>query len=67
MICLRFNGGPAFTKSEALSFQVATTDQDETDRYRNAIVGHDGQEGAFEAMMEMGKIDISVIEAAVRG
>jgi predicted 3-demethylubiquinone-9 3-methyltransferase (glyoxalase superfamily) len=99
--CLGLNGGPAFTQSEAFSFQVATTDQAETDRYWNAIVGNGGQESAcswckdkwgvswqitpmvltqaianpdpviakraFDAMMEMGKIDISVIEAAVRG
>ena len=99
--CLGLNGGPAFTQSEAFSFQVATTDQAETDRYWRAIVGHGGQESAcgwckdkwgvswqitpvaltqaianpdpavakraFEAMMTMGKIDISVIEAAVRG
>ena len=37
--CLGLNGGPAFTQSEAFSFQVATADQAETDRYWNAIVG----------------------------
>ncbi len=93
------SGGSAFTHNEAFSFQVATTDQAETDRYWNAIVGNGGQESAcgwckdkwgvsswqitpivlakavtdpdparatraFEAMMQMGKIDISVIEAA---
>lgn len=30
--------------SEAFSFQVTTTDQAETDRYWNAIVGNGGQE-----------------------
>jgi predicted 3-demethylubiquinone-9 3-methyltransferase (glyoxalase superfamily) len=30
--CLGLNGGPAFTHSEAFSFQVATEDQTETDR-----------------------------------
>jgi len=99
--CLGLNGGPAFTQNEAFSFQVATTDQAETDRYWNAIVGNDGQESAcgwckdkwglswqitpialtqaiinpdpaaakraFDAMMEMGKIDIAAIEAALRG
>ena len=40
------NGGPAFRHSEAFSFQVATADQAETDRYWNAIVGHGGQESA---------------------
>ena len=42
--CLGINGGPAFKHSEAFSFQVATTDQSETDRYWNAIVGNGGQE-----------------------
>ncbi len=99
--CLGLNGGPAFKHSEAFSFQVATADQAETDRYWNAIVGNGGQESAcgwckdkwglswqitpvaltqaitdpdpaaakraFEAMMEMQKIDIAAIEAARRG
>ena len=99
--CIGLNGGPAFTHSEAFSFQVATTDQAETDRYWNAIVGNGGQESecgwckdkwglswqispiilidavtdpnsavakrAFDAMMEMRKIDISAIEEAIRG
>ena len=99
--CLGLNGGPTFTHNEAFSFQVATVDQAETDRYWNAIVGSGGQESAcgwckdrwgvswqitpialtnaitnpdpaaakraFDAMMEMGKIDIAKIEAAVRG
>ena len=99
--CLGLNGGSAFRQSEAFSFQVATVDQAETDRYWNAIVGNDGQESAcgwckdkwglswqitpialtkaitdpdraaakraFDAMMEMQKIDIAKIEAARRG
>jgi len=99
--CLGLNGGPAFTHSEAFSFQVATDDQEETDRLWNAIVDNGGQESAcgwckdkwglswqitprvltdavsnpdqavarraFEAMMQMRKIDIAKIEAAVRG
>lgn len=99
--CLGLNGGPQFRQSEAFSFQVATDDQAETDRYWNAIVGNGGQESAcgwckdkwgvswqitpvaltkaitnpdpaaakraFDAMMEMTKIDIRTIEAAVRG
>ena len=98
--CLGLNGGAAFKHSEAFSFQVATADQEETDRYWNAIVGNGGEESmcgwckdkwglswqitprvlteamakggdvakrAFEAMMEMGKIDVAKIEAAVRG
>jgi len=99
--CLGLNGGPSFRQSEAFSFQVSTADQEETDRYWNAIVGNGGQESqcgwckdkwglswqftpvalaeaiadpdpaaakrAFEAMMEMTKIDIAAIEAARRG
>ncbi|QJR38327.1 VOC family protein [Gemmatimonas groenlandica] len=99
--CLGLNGGPEFKHSEAFSFQIATEDQAETDRYWNAIVGNGGQESAcgwcrdkwglswqitpialtlavtdpdpgvakraFEAMMQMKKIDIAAIEAARRG
>lgn len=99
--CLGINGGSAFKQSEAFSFQVATTDQAETDRYWNAIVDNGGQESAcgwckdkwgvswqitpivltqaiadpdpaaakraFDAMMQMSKIDIAAIEAARRG
>ena len=99
--CVGLNGGPAFKQSEAFSFQIATDDQEETDRYWNAIVGNGGQESAcgwckdkwgiswqitpavliqgvthadpavakraFAAMMEMGKIDVAKIEAALRG
>ena len=99
--CLGLNGGPAFKHNEAFSFQVATEDQAETDRYWSAIVGNDGQESecgwckdkwgiswqitpivlikaytssdlpaakrAFDAMMAMKKIEVAVIEAAVRG
>ncbi|KPF43047.1 3-demethylubiquinone-9 3-methyltransferase [Rhizobium sp. AAP43] len=97
--CLGLNGGPAFKHSEAFSFQIATENQDETDRYWNAIVDNGGSESAcgwckdkwgvnwqitpraltealgaggeeakraFEAMMEMGKIDVAKIEAARR-
>jgi predicted 3-demethylubiquinone-9 3-methyltransferase (glyoxalase superfamily) len=98
--CLGLNGGPAVEHSEAFSFQISTEDQEETDRYWNAIVGNGGEERAcgwckdrwgirwqitprvlmqamaaggaeakraFEAMMEMGKIDVAKIEAARRG
>lgn len=98
--CLGINGGPAVPQSEAFSFQIATDDQAETDRYWDAIVGNGGQESAcgwckdrwgiswqitprvltdalaaggeearraFEAMMQMTKIDVAVIEAARRG
>ena len=98
--CLGLNGGPTFKQSEAFSFQIATDDQEETDRYWNAIVGNGGAESAcgwckdkwglswqitprvltdamkqggdvakraFTAMMDMRKIDVAKIEAAVRG
>jgi predicted 3-demethylubiquinone-9 3-methyltransferase (glyoxalase superfamily) len=98
--CLGLNGGPAIKHNEAFSFQISTEDQEETDRYWNAIVGNGGQESAcgwckdkwgvcwqitprvlmeamaagggeakraFEAMMNMGKIDVAAIEAARRG
>jgi predicted 3-demethylubiquinone-9 3-methyltransferase (glyoxalase superfamily) len=44
--CLGLNGGPAFQHDEAFSFQIATDDQAETDRYWNAIVSNGGQESA---------------------
>jgi len=44
--CIGLNGGPMFKHSEAFSFQIATDDQDETDRLWNAIVGNGGQESA---------------------
>ncbi|QOL47688.1 VOC family protein [Massilia litorea] len=44
--CIGLNGGPAFRHSEAFSFQIATDDQEETDRLWNAIVGNGGQESA---------------------
>jgi len=42
--CIGINGGPTFKHSEAFSFQIATDNQEETDRYWNAIVGNGGQE-----------------------
>ena len=98
--CVGLNGGDMFRHSEAFSFQIATDDQEETDRYWNAIVGTGGVESvcgwckdkwgiswqitprvltdamarggevakrAFTAMMEMRKIDVAKIEAAIRG
>ena len=44
--CIGLNGGPVFKQSEAFSFQIATDDQAETDRYWNAIVGNGGKENA---------------------
>jgi len=44
--CLGLNGGDAFKHSEAFSFQVATEDQAETDRYWDAIVSNGGEESA---------------------
>ena len=98
--CIGLNGGPAFKHSEAFSFQIATDNQQETDRYWNAVVENGGEESAcgwckdrwgvswqitprtltdalaaggdesrraFEAMMEMRKIDVAAIDAARQG
>ena len=40
------NGGPNFKPNESVSFMVLTDNQEETDRYWNAIVGNGGQESA---------------------
>ena len=42
--CVAINGGTTFKQSEAFSFQIATDDQAETDKYWNAIVGNGGKE-----------------------
>ena len=42
--CIGLNGGAAFQHNESFSFQIATDDQAETDRYWDAIVGHGGTE-----------------------
>ncbi len=44
--CLGLNGGDIFKHSEAFSFQIATDDQAETDRYWNAVVDNGGVESA---------------------
>jgi predicted 3-demethylubiquinone-9 3-methyltransferase (glyoxalase superfamily) len=40
------NGGPNFKPNEAVSFMVITENQEETDRYWNAIVDNGGKESA---------------------
>lgn len=98
--CIGLNGGDIFKHSEAFSFQIATDDQAETDRYWDAIVNNGGSANvcgwckdkwgvswqisprvltdamakggdvakrAFDAMIQMGKIDVAKIEAAIRG
>jgi predicted 3-demethylubiquinone-9 3-methyltransferase (glyoxalase superfamily) len=44
--CVGLNGGTAFQHSEAFSFQISTEDQEETDRYWNAIIENGGQASA---------------------
>jgi 2-polyprenyl-6-hydroxyphenyl methylase/3-demethylubiquinone-9 3-methyltransferase len=44
--CLGLNGGPNVKHNWAFSFQIATADQAETDRYWNAIVNNGGEESA---------------------
>jgi 2-polyprenyl-6-hydroxyphenyl methylase/3-demethylubiquinone-9 3-methyltransferase len=41
--CIGLNGGPAVVHDWAFSFQVATQDQAETDRYWNAIIDNGGE------------------------
>ncbi|TXC70308.1 VOC family protein [Sphingomonas ginsenosidivorax] len=43
---LGLNGGPQFPQTEAVSFQIYTDDQAETDRYWTAIVDNGGAESA---------------------
>jgi predicted 3-demethylubiquinone-9 3-methyltransferase (glyoxalase superfamily) len=40
------NGGPNFKPNEAVSFMVFTNDQEETDRFWNAITSNGGEESA---------------------
>ena len=44
--CMGLIGGPGVKHTDAFSFQVATADQAETDRYWNAIVKNGGKEVA---------------------
>ncbi|WLQ16349.1 VOC family protein [Hahella aquimaris] len=40
------NGGPVFTPNESVSFMIVTENQEETDRYWNAILENGGAESA---------------------
>lgn len=42
--CIGVNGGTYFKHSEAFSFQIATENQQETDKYWDAIVKNGGEE-----------------------
>lgn len=44
--CIGLNGGPTFRPNEAVSFMVVTDDQEETDRYWDAIIANGGAESA---------------------
>jgi predicted 3-demethylubiquinone-9 3-methyltransferase (glyoxalase superfamily) len=44
--CIGLNGGPMFKQTEAFSFQIATDDQEETDRLWHAIINNGGQPSA---------------------
>ncbi len=101
MPLMLLNGGPEFTFDEAVSFQIETENQEETDRYWDAITKNGGEESVcgwckdrfglswqitpkrltqlmaekdpakskagFDAMMQMKKIDIAALDAAVEG
>ncbi len=41
--CIGLNGGPVVAHNWAFSFQVATQDQAETDRYWNALIDNGGE------------------------
>lgn len=41
--CIGLNGGPGVAHNWAFSFQVATQDQAETDRYWNALIDNGGE------------------------
>ena len=46
--CIGLNGGPMFKHSEAFFFQIAADNQEETDRYWNAIGGKESDCGCRE-------------------
>ena len=62
--CLGLNGGPSVKHNWAFSFQIATTDQAETDRYYNAIVGSGGEESRVRLVQ--GQMGIVVADHADR-
>lgn len=43
LACIGLNGGPIFPHTEAFSFQIATENQAETDRYWDAILSGGGK------------------------
>jgi predicted 3-demethylubiquinone-9 3-methyltransferase (glyoxalase superfamily) len=45
MAFIGLNGGPQFPFTEAVSFQIATDDQAETDRLSDALIGNGGSQG----------------------
>lgn len=63
--CVGLNGGPAFKHSEAFSFQVSTTDQNETDAYWNAIIDHGGQASACGWCKDKWGLSWQIIPAAL--
>ena len=50
--CLALNGGPGVPHGMAMSFQIATDDQAETDRLWNAIVDNGGEAGECSWCMD---------------
>jgi predicted 3-demethylubiquinone-9 3-methyltransferase (glyoxalase superfamily) len=44
--CIGLNGGAHFQHNQSFSFQIATDDQEETDRLWNAIIGNGGKASA---------------------
>jgi predicted 3-demethylubiquinone-9 3-methyltransferase (glyoxalase superfamily) len=98
---IALNGGPQFTHSEAVSFQIPCASQDEIDKYWDLLTRDGGQEGqcgwlkdkfgiswqvissemgkylggsdpegaqrATQAMLQMKKIELGVMEKAYNG
>ncbi len=57
------NGGPGFVPNEAVSFQVMTDDQTETDCYWNATIGNGGSEPVW---MVQGHLGLFLADCAAR-